>query len=84
MKTAYNGKLARINLTTGEIKTEKLDLEMAKKFIGGRGLGTKVLYDEGIAVVDPLSEKNKLIYIVKVMEGGRIKKGDFVDILDIP
>jgi len=69
MKTAYNGKLARINLTTGEIKVEKLDLEMAKKFVGGRGLGTKILYDEGVATVDPLSEKNKLIYITGAMTG---------------
>lgn len=69
MGTAYNGKIARINLTTGEIKTEELDLEMAKKFIGGRGLGTKMLFDEGIATVEPLSEKNKLIYITGAMTG---------------
>lgn len=31
MKTSYNGKITRINLTTGEIKTEELDLELAKK-----------------------------------------------------
>ena len=53
MSDAYYEKIARINLTTGEIKAEPLDLEMAKKFIGGRGLGTKILYDEGVASVDP-------------------------------
>ena len=47
MSDAYYEKIARINLTTGEIKAEPLDLEVAKKFIGGRGLGTKILYDEG-------------------------------------
>lgn len=69
MKTSYNGKIARINLTTGEIKTEELDLELAKKFIGGRGLGTKMIYDEGIASVEPLSEENKLIYITGAITG---------------
>jgi Aldehyde:ferredoxin oxidoreductase len=69
MKTAYNRKLARINLTTGEIRTEELDIELAKKFIGGRGLGTKMLYDEGIATVDPLSSQNKLIYITGAVTG---------------
>ncbi len=34
MKTSYNGKLARINLSTGEIKVEQLDMELATKFIG--------------------------------------------------
>ena len=62
MANAYYEKIARINLTTGKIKVEPLDLELAHKFIGGRGLGTKMLYDEGIATVDPLSPENKLIY----------------------
>ena len=48
---------------------EPLDLELAHKFIGGRGLGTKMLYDEGIATVDPLSPENKLIYITGPMTG---------------
>lgn len=69
MQTSYRGKLARINLSTGEIKVEKLDIELAKKFIGGRGLGTKMLYDEGIAKVDPLSIDNKLIYLSGPLTG---------------
>jgi len=75
MKTTYNGKLLRINLTSGEIKIEELDLDMAKKFIGGRGLGTKMLMDEGIATVDPLSEQNKLIYITGPMTGAAVPTG---------
>ncbi len=66
---SYNGKIARINLTTGEVKVESLDIELAKKFIGGRGLGTKFLYDEGVATVDPLSPENKLIYMTGPMVG---------------
>ena len=69
MSDAYYEKIARINLTTGEIKVEPLDLEVAKKFIGGRGLGTKILYDEGVATVDPLSPENKLVYITGPMTG---------------
>ena len=30
MSTSYIGKLARINLSTGEIKIEQLDLDLAK------------------------------------------------------
>ena len=69
MAGAYYEKIARINLTTGEIKVEKLDLDLAHKFIGGRGLGTKMLYDEGVATVDPLSPENKLIYITGPLTG---------------
>ena len=41
MSGAYSEKIARINLTTGDISVEPLDMELAHKFIGGRGLGTK-------------------------------------------
>ena len=68
-KTAYCGKIARINLDNGEIKVEALDLDVAKKYIGGRGLGTKILLDEGVATVDPLSKENKLVYITGPMTG---------------
>ncbi len=69
MSTSYNERIARINLTTGDIKVETLDINLAKKFIGGRGLGTKILYDEGVASVDPLSPDNKLIYMTGPMTG---------------
>ncbi len=69
MSGAYYEKIARINLTTGEIRAEPLDLETAHRFIGGRGLGTKILYDEGVAAADPLSPDNKLVYITGPMTG---------------
>lgn len=69
MSGAYYEKIARINLTTGDISVEPLDMELAHKFIGGRGLGTKMLYDDGVATVDPLSPENQLIYITGPMTG---------------
>ena len=69
MSGAYYEKIARINLTTGDISVEPLDMELAHKFIGGRGLGTKILYDAGVATVDPLSPENQLIYITGPMTG---------------
>lgn len=72
MKSAYKGKLARINLSTREIKVEELDLELAKKFIGGRGLGTKILYDEGVAKVEPLSPDNKLLFMTGPMTAAKV------------
>lgn len=75
MTTAYNGKLLRVNLTTGEINPEELNIDLAKKFIGGRGLGTKILFDEEIATVDPLSEDNKIIFINGPMTGTSVPTG---------
>lgn len=55
------GKILRVNLTKGECKVEELDKNLAAKFIGGRGLGSKILYDEIDPKVDPFSPNNKLI-----------------------
>ncbi|RKD28809.1 aldehyde ferredoxin oxidoreductase family protein [Thermohalobacter berrensis] len=65
----YNGKLLRINLREKTVKTEDLDLEKAKKYIGGRGLGTKILMEEVDPKVDPLSPENKLIFMTGPLTG---------------
>lgn len=75
MATTYNGKILRINLTDRSVKVEDLPLDKAKKFIGGRGLGTKILYDEGVAKVDPLSPDNKLVYATGAMTGANVPTG---------
>lgn len=65
----YCGKLLRVNLSTGEIKKEPLDLTVAKKFIGGRGLGSYLLAQEIDPKVDPLSPDNKIIFATGPLTG---------------
>lgn len=65
----YNGQYLRVNLKTKEVKVEKLDLEIAKKFIGGRGLGTKFMMDEVDPKVDALSPENKLMVVTGPLTG---------------
>lgn len=69
MTTSYNGKLLRVNLTDKTLKAEDIPLEKSIKYIGGRGLGTKYMYDEGIAGVDPLSPENKIAYMTGPLTG---------------
>jgi aldehyde:ferredoxin oxidoreductase len=61
IKGGFQGKILRVNLTSGEIRVEDLKEDWAKKYIGGRGYGTKIIYDEVDPKIDPLSEKNKVI-----------------------
>jgi len=63
------GKVLRVNLTKGEWKTEELDKDMASKFIGGRGLGSKILFDEIDPKLDPFSPNNKLIMATGPLTG---------------
>lgn len=58
----WMGKMLDVDLTTGEIVTRPLDMEMARQFLGGRGLGARMLWDEVGPDVDPLSPGNVLIF----------------------
>lgn len=56
------GKILRVDLTKGDYVEEELDVNLAKKFVGGRGLASKILFDEIDPMIDPLSPGNKLIF----------------------
>ena len=65
----YQGKVLRIDLSKGVSKVEDLNLEEAKKFIGGRGLGTKLFVDEVSPSVDALSPENKILFATGPLTG---------------
>ncbi len=58
----YMGKILRVNLTRGTVQAERLPETLVRQFIGGRGFGVKLLYDELEPGIDPLSPDNKLIF----------------------
>jgi len=61
-KGGYWGKIAWINLTTGKVSYVEIDEEFEKTWIGGAGLGTKLLWDHYPAWADPLGPRNLLIF----------------------
>lgn len=65
----WTEKILRVNLNDKSIKIEKIDMDDAKKYIGGRGLGSKILYDEIDPKIDPLDPENKLIFMTGPMTG---------------
>jgi len=69
MSGGWTETLLRVNLTTGEITKEALNMDWARQYIGGRGLATRYLYEEGVATVDPLGPENKLILATGPLTG---------------
>ncbi|MCK4591756.1 MAG: aldehyde ferredoxin oxidoreductase, partial [Candidatus Latescibacteria bacterium] len=63
------GRIIRVDLSRGEFAVEDLDPYLAMDYIGGRGLGTKILYDEVDPQVDPLSPENKLVFMTGPLTG---------------
>ncbi len=60
IKGGYMGKILRVNLTNNNIETESINESWAKKYIGGRGYGTRIMMEEVDPKTDPLSENNKI------------------------
>jgi len=65
----WMGKIVRVNLSTSKIFHQKLDENIAKNFVGGRGLGVKVLYNELKPKTNPLSPENKIIFATGPVTG---------------
>jgi aldehyde:ferredoxin oxidoreductase len=66
---SYAGQILHVNLSTGKVKTEPLKEEMAKQYIGGIGLGIRLLMDNSKAGNDPFSPQNPLIFVTGPLSG---------------
>lgn len=60
MARGYMGEILNIDLTTSKIEVETLDEKMCRDYIGGYGLGARLLYDRMPANADPLGPDNIL------------------------
>lgn len=69
MANGFTGKILEIDLTDKEVKITDLDMEDAKKFIGGKGLGAKLLWDRTEAGTDPLGPENPLMFVTGPLTG---------------
>jgi aldehyde:ferredoxin oxidoreductase len=69
MPYGYHGSYLRIELATGAAKHVPLADSVLRQFIGGGGLGVKLLLDEGGAHLDPLSPAAPLIFAFSPLVG---------------
>ena len=54
MARGYMGKILWVNLSTKELKDEVLDENLCRHYVGGYGLGAKIIFDRMPAGTDPL------------------------------
>ncbi|MBL7145805.1 MAG: aldehyde ferredoxin oxidoreductase family protein [Phycisphaerae bacterium] len=71
----YSGKFLRVNLSTGQIDHENLDMALAMKFIGGRGLATYYMAQEVEPEVEPFDSANKIIFATGPLTGSQAPTG---------
>ncbi|MCA9974751.1 MAG: hypothetical protein KC413_03340, partial [Anaerolineales bacterium] len=58
----YANRMAHVDLTAGKVDYKPIPEEWALKYIGGRGLGVKYVFENG-PEVDPLSPDNVLCFM---------------------
>ena len=66
---SWQGKILRVNLTSGEVTPEPLNMEWANDYIGERGLGTKYLWENMDPKADPMGPDNVLIFATGPLTG---------------
>jgi aldehyde:ferredoxin oxidoreductase len=72
MYGAYMNKYLSIDLGTGETREGTLDPTLAEEYVGGKGMGLKLLSDLA-PTVDPLSPDNPLIFVTGPLTGTMVQ-----------
>ncbi len=71
----YGGKVAFVDLSTGEVREERLKEETARQFIGGYGLGVSILFERMKKGADPLGAENILGFTTGPLTGTKTPTG---------
>jgi aldehyde:ferredoxin oxidoreductase len=71
----YAGRILYVDLSTGNTRTEKLSEDLAKKYIGGIGLGMRLWLANSKAGVDPLGPDNPLVLALGPVSGTMFPTG---------
>jgi aldehyde:ferredoxin oxidoreductase len=69
MVKGYMGRLLFVNLSTEEIKDETPNESLYRNFIGGYGVGARMLYNHQKGGIDPLGPENTLGLITGPLTG---------------
>jgi len=62
MNYGYAGKILKVDLSSMDASPEDLDEKIARKYLGGLGIGVKYLYDEVGPEINPFSKDNMIVF----------------------
>jgi aldehyde:ferredoxin oxidoreductase len=68
----YQGKVLRLDLSAGASTVEPLNMEWAERYIGGKGLLLRYLWDEVPPKVDPWAPENPVILMTGPFAGTNV------------
>ena len=65
----YAGHMLKVDLSRGKTKIEPLEKELASLYIGGKGFGAKILYDQMRPRIDPYDPESLLVFATGPVNG---------------
>jgi aldehyde:ferredoxin oxidoreductase len=65
----YAGKILKIDLSSETTAQSALDERMVNQYLGGKGFGAKILYEQLSPRIDPLSPENILVFATGPLTG---------------
>jgi aldehyde:ferredoxin oxidoreductase len=69
MPFGYHGCYLRIDVSTGTVAYVPLDDAVLRQYLGGSGLGVRLLLDEGAAAADPLAPESPIVFAFSPLVG---------------
>ena len=66
---AYTGRILHVDMTSQKTWVERVDAEFLKKYVGGAGLATRLVYDNTPKGCDPLGPENALCFSCSAFAG---------------
>jgi aldehyde:ferredoxin oxidoreductase len=72
---AYTGRILHIDATTRKTAVQKVGTEYLKKYLGGVGLATRLVYDNTPKGCDPLGPENALCFACSAFAGTTVPVG---------
>ena len=75
MARGYMGKILEVDLSRNELQDEVLNEKLARQFIGGYGIGARLIFSQQKAGIDPLGLDNILGFLTGPLTGTQAISG---------
>ncbi|MBN2125215.1 MAG: aldehyde ferredoxin oxidoreductase, partial [Deltaproteobacteria bacterium] len=71
----WKGKILRVDLSRGETRVEDMPTYLMEDYVGGRGMGIRLLFDEIDPAADALGPGNKMVFATGPVTGTGMPAG---------
>src|SRR6056297_2197820 len=84
MAGAVPDRLLRVDLSAEQVDSEPVPDRWRRKYVGGKGLGARYLYEELDPGTDPLAPENRLLFLLGPLSGALPGEGRYAAVTKSP